>query len=153
MMQKYQRKIRNKLLAIGIIVALIAPIFAYRVMALSTTFIMQPNQSIVKRGDTVTVVIGTQNLSEVSGGFNGYSGTLGYDSSVLSRSKSETMVSGWNFVYNPSANTFLGNDPTGMDFKKTDLNFFSITFEVLSNAPLGETTVSLSKLAISDASY
>src|SRR5699024_3653781 len=33
------------------------------------------------------------------------------------------------------------------------LEVFSITFEVLSNAPLGETSIDLNKIAVSDSNY
>lgn len=149
----YRKKIKIKLVVIALILSIFAPLLTFRAFAVSTTFDMSAPSTNVKRGDTVVVTVKTKNVSDVQGGFNGFSGTLGYDTSTLTRDKSESKITGWNLVYNAAKNTFLGNDPTGMDFKKTDLDVFTITFKVLDNAPLGETTVKLSKLAVSDSNY
>ena len=99
------------------------------------------------------LLLKTESIDDVQGGFNGYSGTLNYDAAVLSRGSTATSVPGWNFVFNPAANTFLGSDPTGMDFKTIDLDVFEIQFQVLDDAPLGTTKVKLTKLVLSDSSY
>lgn len=147
-----QYKIKPK--ALVVIFSLIVSTLTFvSVNAASINFVMSANIQKVKRGESVTITVATQDLHLLSGGFNGYSGGLNYDTAVLSRKSTETSVVGWNFVYNPSANTFLGSDPTGMDFKKQDLDVFTIQFEALADAPLGLTSITLSDLAISDSAY
>lgn len=149
----YEKKIKRKMIALAIILSLIIPILTFNVLAVSAKFKLQTDKLEVKRGETFRIVVTTENIEEIKGGFNGYSGSLNYDTARFSRNKTETSVDGWNFVYNPKANTFLGNDPTGMDFKEKNIDVFTITFEVLPNAQLGESKIELKNLAISDASF
>ena len=136
-----------------LLVAMVTMSSVISVFAISSEFVLAAAKTNVKRGDSVLLTVKTKQINEVKGGFNAYSGTLGYDTVVFSKGETKTSVAGWAYVYNPSANTFLGNDPTGMDFKSTDIDVFTVVLEVLDSAPLGPTTVDLSKLRITDGAF
>lgn len=143
----------KSMIVLILLVAAVTMSSVFSVFAVSSEFVLSASSTSVKRGENVVISVKTKEIADVVGGFNAYSGTLGYDSATLSRGESKTSVTGWNFVYNPAANTFLGSDPTGMDFKKTDLDVFTIKFEVLESAPLGETEIKLSNLKITDSKF
>lgn len=145
-------KLKSAIIVI-LLVAAVTMTSVFSVFAVASEFILSAATTNVKRGESVVITVKTKDIADVVGGFNAYSGTLGYDSAVLSRGESKTSVAGWNFVYNPAANTFLGSDPTGMDFKKTDIDVFTVKFEVLESAPLGETEVKLTNLKITDSKF
>ncbi len=153
-MDKYRKKIIFKLRAIVVILALSITTFSFiAVSANAVKIVLTTPETTVKRGDTVRVVAKTKDVAQLKGGFNGYGGTLVYDTVVLNRTDTKSAVPSWTVAYNAVNNKFVGSDPTGMDFKTSDTDILYIDLKVLDTAPIGKTIVELKEVELSDSSY
>ncbi|NLC33645.1 MAG: hypothetical protein GX760_00010, partial [Erysipelothrix sp.] len=147
---KIKKKRQRKILSILLLISLMIPIFTMHTLALSTKFELNPNKTVVSQGDKVTIKVKTKDVNQISSGINSYVGVLGYDSKYLSYESGTSSVNGWMFVYNQTSKGLIGYDPTGADFKTSDFEVFTLTFKVLDNAPLGDTTVTFKDIDVAD---
>lgn len=145
-------KFKTSIIAI-LLTILITISSVFTVFAISTEFVLSSNKTTARRGEDILITVKTNAMGELKGGFFAYSGDYGYDSAVFSRGNLTTKISGWNLQYNPTANKFIGTDPTGADIKKSDLDVFTISMSILDSAPLGPTTINLGDVRVTGEGY
>lgn len=108
--------------------------------------------SQVTVGNNITLTMTGEDLAGVDSGFDGYQGTMTYDSTYLTYVGSSGSISGWKFKVNTSqANKIiiLGYDEDAPDNKKTtNTELFKITFKANK---VGSTQVGLTDLKGSSA--
>ena len=135
------------------LVTLLALSSVVPIYAITTQMSLSTPKTNVKRGEKIFIKFGTLNTADVVGGFNGFSGTVIYDSAVISNGKPKSSVADWQFTYSPAKNTMVGYDGSGVDFKKADTELVVFEIDILPNAPLGNTVFKVNKNAISDSKF
>lgn len=115
-----------------VLVTIISVLFSTNVLAATRYSLSISGASQVSNGSNITFTLTAADLASVDNGFDGYQGTITYDSSMLSFVSATGSISGWEFKTNTSQTNkviFLGYDTDAPNKKKTsDTELFKITF-------------------------
>lgn len=124
------KKIKSALFVV--LVTIVNVLFSLNVLADTKYSMTIDGASQVSNGSNITFTLSAKGLSSVENGFDGYQGTIDYDSSMLSFVSATGSISGWEFKTNTNQNNkivFLGYDKDSPNKKKTsDTEIFKITF-------------------------
>lgn len=133
---------------ISILLMILLVLCTTKVQAASDIFntTLTINNSQVKRGDTITVIIGLKDISIESGekGIGAYTAEIKFDSSVLEYVSIEGIGKWETPLYQDGYITSNTNDA---EVVTTTQNIATITFKVKENASLGETLVSIANFS------
>lgn len=139
------KKLKNLIIIVSIFI--VSTIFSISVFGATQNFTMSvsgPNTAT--KGSNITLTYTASNLGSISNGFDGYEGYINYDSSKLEFVSATNSVSGWVIYTNKLTNKikFMGyDDNPPSNTKNSDTRIFTATFKVLSNAEVGETTLTM----------
>ncbi len=141
-------KIKN--IIITLTVFIISAVFSVAVFGATSTFTMSVDgPSNAKKGSSITLTYTASDLQSISNGFAGYEGYINYDTSKLEFVNATNSITGWVIYTNKLTGKikFMGyddNPPNNAKYETTEI--FKATFNVLSSAPAGDTTLSMNTI-------
>lgn len=134
---------KKKIFTIALLILLLI-IMTSVVTAASFTVGVQSNKIEAKPGDEVVVTLSISNIDKGNkDGMNAISGTIGFDSNVLTY-VSYTVAGGWSMqAYNESTGTFA---ITKNDYTTESQTIMTVTFKVKDNASVANTEIKLTNV-------
>lgn len=141
----------KKTLVTFIITALILTVCATTVQGLSFGVKITPSATSVAKGQSVTLVVGVNNLDVGANGLNTFLTTIEYDKSVFNTLTTDDVKSlnGWDSpTYNPDNGMILTAKGS---FVNSESDILQITLTTKQTAPTGNTTVTFKDVEASNS--
>ncbi len=141
----------KKTLVTFIITVLILMVCITTVQALSFGVKITPSATDVKKGESVTLVVGVNNLDVGANGLNTFLATIEYDKNVFNTLTTDNVKSlnGWDSpTFNPDNGMILTAKGS---FVNSESDILEITLTTKQTAPTGSTTVTFKDIEASNS--